>query len=71
MFWGTAMEASDGFWIDRKVVEQVVDITEALANLNYLICVESQKPALVRWYSEQADDRIRALGKLLHSIYGE
>ena len=65
------MEAPDGVWIDRKVVEQVVDITEALANLNYLICVESQNPALVRWYSDQADERIRMLGKLLHHIYGE
>jgi hypothetical protein len=63
-----SMDAPHRLWVDRKMLDQAVDIAEALANLNYLICVESEKPALVRWYSDQADEQIQKLGDLLRSI---
>ena len=63
-----SMDAPHRLWVDREMLDQAVDIAEALANLNYLICVECEKPALVRWYSDQADEQIQKLGYLLRSI---
>lgn len=57
------------YWVDAQVMEKIANITETLANLNYLIHLEADKPRLVRSYSNQADERLRTLGKLLHSIY--
>jgi hypothetical protein len=57
------------YWVDAQVIEKITNITETLANLNYLIHLEADNPRVVRSYSSQADERLRTLGKLLHSIY--
>jgi len=48
-------------------VSHAIDITEALASLNYLIGLDAENPRLVRMYANQAEERVRALGGMLCS----
>ena len=54
--------------IDRDTLHQLVNLTETLLNLNYLIGLDSEDPDAVRRYVLQSEERLRALGKLLQSI---
>jgi len=57
------------FRVDAQVIAKIANIAETVANLNYLIHLEADNPRLVRSYSNLADERLQALGRLLHSIY--
>jgi hypothetical protein len=52
---------------DDEFVLHAVNISETLSNLAYLICIDADSPERVRLYSEQVDERLRALGSLLRS----
>ena len=49
----------DGF------VDDVVHISDALSNLNYLIEMDAGNPRLVREYAKQAEHLLQALGSLV------
>jgi hypothetical protein len=55
-------------WIDHGIIDQVMNITETLVNLNYLICVEADDPARVRTYANLAEERLQTLARLLQSV---
>jgi hypothetical protein len=54
-----------------EFVDDVVHISDTLSNLTYLIDVDAENPTLVRQYTKQADQLLRALGSLIHSANGE
>jgi hypothetical protein len=54
--------------VDRDVIDQVMNITETLANLNYLICVEAENPAIIHSYTKLAEERLQTLARILQSI---
>jgi len=55
------------FGDENEFLAHATDISDTLANLTYLICVDADYPARVRLYAEQANERLRALGSLLRS----
>ena len=50
-----------------EFVDNVVNISETLSNLTFLIEVDAEHPELVRRYARQAEDVLRALGELVRS----
>jgi hypothetical protein len=50
---------------DTVFLARTSNIIEALCNLNYLICAEADNPGMVRRYSSQAEERLRAMIHLL------
>ena len=58
-------------WVEAEFILHSRDISQALLNLNHLICVHAESPALVRSYADQAEQRLRALGELLGSLSGQ
>ena len=63
---------SDAYpWVETEFILHSRDISQALLNLNHLICVHAESPALVRSYADQAEQRLRALGELLGSLGGK
>ena len=57
--------------INVEFMSKAVDITEALTNLTYLICLDSGDPRKVRSYAMLAEERLRALGDLFRSARWE
>jgi hypothetical protein len=57
-------------WVEAEFILHSRDISQALLNLNHLIGVHAESPALVRSYADQAEQRLRALGELLRSLKG-
>jgi hypothetical protein len=57
-------------WIDRSVVDQALDLTETLVNLNYLICAEADDSARVRTFANHTAERLQTLASLLQSTHG-
>jgi len=51
----------DGFVVD------VVNISDTLSNLAYLIELDAENPALVRGYAKHTDQLLQALGNLVRS----
>ena len=58
-------------WVETEFILHSRDISQALINLNHLIGVHAESPALVRSYADQAEQRLRALGELLSSLGGQ
>ena len=58
-------------WVEAEFLLHSRDISQALLNLNHLIGVHAESPALVRSYADQAEQRLRALGELLSSLSGQ
>ena len=62
---------SDAYpWVKAEFLLHYQEISQALLNLNHLICIHAESPALVRSYADQAEQRLRALGELLSSLGG-
>lgn len=57
--------------IDREFLTKAVNITEVLANLIYLIHLDSGDRAKVIAYSALAEERLHALGDLLRTAWWE
>ena len=55
-------------WVDRSIIDQALNISETLVNLNYLMCVEADDPARTRGYGSHSEERLQALVRLLQSI---
>jgi hypothetical protein len=64
-------EASRSYEVDDQFLMRAADISEALTNLAYLIRVDAEDPAKVRTYVSVAEERLRALGHLLHCVARE
>jgi hypothetical protein len=63
---------SDAYpWVEAEFILHSRDISQALLNLNHLIGIHAESPALVRSYADQAAQRLRALGELLGSLGGK
>lgn len=60
-----ATYASSASWPAEDQRPDARNIVETLGNLLYLITVDAEKPALVRSYIGQAEERLRALQGLL------
>lgn len=58
-------------WVEAEFILHSRDISQALLNLNHLIEVHAESPALVRSYADQAAQRVHALGELLDSFGGK
>ena len=57
--------ASGASWLPEDQRTDARNIIEALGNLFYLIHQDAENPALVRSYTAQAEERLRALQKAL------
>jgi hypothetical protein len=55
-------------WVDRSLIDQALNITETLVNLNFLMCAEADDPARTRSYGNHSEERLQALVRLLQSI---
>lgn len=53
--------------VDSEFVIKALDITEALANLTYLISLDSGDPDKVRSYAGLVEERLHALEDLFRS----
>lgn len=60
--------ASGASWPSEDQRVDARDIIEALGNLLYLIHQDAEKPALVRSYTAQAEERISVLRTLLPEL---
>lgn len=58
-------------WVEADFILHSGDISQALLNLNHLIGIHAESPALVRSYAVLAEQRLRALGELLNSFSGK
>lgn len=58
-------------WVQAEFILHSRDISQALLNLNHLIVLHADSPALVRSYADQAEQRVHALGELLDSFSGK
>jgi hypothetical protein len=65
-----ALQSDQYPWVETEFILHSRDISQALLNLNHLICIHAESPALVRSYADQAEQRLRALGELLSSLGG-
>ncbi len=54
-------------WANHEFIARAGNITEALANLNYLIELDSGDAGKVRSYAHLAEERLHALEDLLRS----
>jgi hypothetical protein len=52
-------------YMTKDDLRSASNIVEALCNLNYLICEESERPERVRNYATLSDERLRILSVLL------
>lgn len=53
--------------VPSDFVSRAIDVTEALACLNYLIVMDAEDPGRVRMYAVHAEEQSRALGGMLCS----
>lgn len=57
--------------VDDAFLMRAADVSEALTNLAYLMRVDANDPERVRMYVSMAEERLRTLGRLLHSVAEE